>query len=107
MLQRWVSARLPVALNPQKSWHEVAEWLAKLAELRWSRADHLHSGLDIHGSAGEAALSVYDEKVSSPIQTGLRRIGEECMLLVQLHSHSHRRNANGEIKAPDKFKLER
>src|SRR4030095_12395454 len=29
--------------------------------------DHLHSGLDIHGSAGEAALSVYDEKVSSPI----------------------------------------
>jgi hypothetical protein len=68
--------------------------------------DHIHSGLDIHGSAGEPALSVYDEKVTSPIANwGFEAAGEG--IHIGLFSYIHvriGRNAAGEIQAPETFR---
>lgn len=97
----------PWPLNPQQSWHEVAGVAGEARGAAGGIAlDHLHSGLDIHGSAGEAALSVYDEKVSSPISNWDFEGSGEGMH-VGLFSYIHiriGRNANGEIQSLEKFK---
>jgi len=94
-------------LNPQDRWHEIAGVIGEARGAPGNVAlDHIHSGVDIHGSAGESALSVYDEKVTSPIANwGFDSTSEG--LHVGLFSYIHvriGRNANGEIQASDKFK---
>ncbi|MEK6289248.1 MAG: NHL repeat-containing protein [Acidobacteriota bacterium] len=97
----------PWPLNSQQSWHEVAGVAGEARGAPGGVAlDHLHSGLDIRGSAGEGALSVYSEKVSSPIANWDFEGGGEG-IRVGLFSYIHvrvGRRANGEIQAPEKFK---
>ncbi|MEK6409067.1 MAG: NHL repeat-containing protein [Acidobacteriota bacterium] len=99
--------RFPWPLNSQHSWHEVSGVVGEARGApRGIALDHLHSGLDIRGSAGEAALSVHSEKVSSPIANwDFEGSGEG--IRVGLFSYIHvriGRSANGEIQAPEKFK---
>jgi sugar lactone lactonase YvrE len=96
----------PWPLSPQDRWHEIA---GVIGEARGAPAkvalDHIHSGLDIHGSAGEPALSVYAEKVTSPIANwGFEAAGEGTH--IGLFSYIHvriGRNAAGEIQTPETF----
>ena len=102
-----VSQPFPWPLYPQGSWHEIAGVVGEARGAAGGVAlDHLHAGLDVHGKAGEPALSVYDEKVSSPIPNwDFDGSGEG--IHVGLFSYIHiriGRNANGAIEAPDKFK---
>lgn len=99
--------RFPWPLNSQQSWHEVAGVVGEARGAPGGIAlDHLHSGLDIRGSAGEAALSVHSEKVSSPIANwDFEGSGEG--IRVGLFSYIHvriGRSTTGEIQAPEKFK---
>jgi sugar lactone lactonase YvrE len=102
-----VSQTFPWPLYPQGSWHEIAGVVGEARGAAGGIAlDHIHSGLDIHGTAGEAALSVYDEKVSSPIANwDFDGLGEG--IHVGLFSYIHirvGRNAAGTIEAPVKVK---
>jgi sugar lactone lactonase YvrE len=94
-------------LRPQESWHEIAGVVGEARGAAGGVAlDHLHSGLDIRGNAGEAALSVFDEKVSSPIPNwDFDGAGEG--IHVGLFSYIHirvGRSATGENQATEKFK---
>ena len=102
-----VGQTFPWPLNPQGSWHEIAGVVGEARGAPGGVAlDHIHSGLDIHGKAGEAALSVFDEKVSSPISNwDFNGSGEG--IKVGLFSYIHirvGRNATGRIEVPEKFK---
>ncbi len=102
-----VGQTFPWPLSPQGSWHEIAGVVGEARGAAGGVAlDHLHSGLDIRGNAGEAALSVFDEKVSSPIPNwDFDGAGEG--IHVGLFSYIHirvGRNATGGIEAPEKFK---
>src|SRR5262249_31104691 len=68
----------PWPLNPQSQWHEVAGVVGEARGAAGGIAlDHLHSGLDIRGAMGEPVLSVFDEKVASPLAAwGFDEIGE-------------------------------
>ena len=94
-------------LNPQDHWHEIAGVIGEARGAPGNVAlDHIHSGLDIHGTAGEPALCVYDEKVTSPIANWSFESTTEG-IHVGMFSYIHvriGRNANGEIQASDKFK---
>jgi sugar lactone lactonase YvrE len=58
----------PWPLAPQDKWHEIAGVVGEARGAPGGVAlDHLHSGLDVRGQMGDAALAVYDEKVSAPI----------------------------------------
>jgi sugar lactone lactonase YvrE len=97
----------PWPLSPQNHWHEIAGVIGEARGAAGNVAlDHIHSGLDIHGSAGEPALSVYDEKVTSPIANwGFEAAGEG--IHIGLFSYIHvriGRNAAGDIQAPETFK---
>ncbi|HXI92776.1 MAG TPA: NHL repeat-containing protein [Blastocatellia bacterium] len=97
----------PWPVSPQESWHEIAGVVGEARGAAGGVAlDHIHSGLDIHGNAGEAALSVFDEKVSSPIPNwDFDGSGEG--IHVGLFSYIHirvGRNATGDIQAPERFK---
>lgn len=97
----------PWPLSPQGSWHEITGVVGEARGASGGIAlDHLHSGLDIRGNAGEAALSVFDEKVSSPISNwDFNGVGEG--IHVGLFSYIHirvGRNGAGDIEAPEKFK---
>lgn len=100
-----VSFRWP--LVPQDQWHEIAGVVGEARGAPGGVAlDHIHSGLDIRGSAGEAALSVYSEKVSSPI-ANWDFDGASEGVHVGLFSYIHirvGRNALDEIQSPEKFK---
>ena len=55
-------------LSPQDGWHEITGLVGEARGAPGGIAlDHLHSGVDIRGNMGDPALSVLDEKVSSPI----------------------------------------
>jgi sugar lactone lactonase YvrE len=101
------SSPFPWPLSPQEHWHEIA---GVIGEARGSAGgaaiDHLHSGLDVPGHAGEAALSVFDEKVSSPIATwDFEGAGEGLHAGVFSYIHVRvGRNAGGEIQDMEKFK---
>ena len=102
-----VSQPFPWPLYPQGSWHEIAGVIGEARGAAGGVAlDHLHAGLDVHGKAGEPALSVYDEKVSSPIPNwDFDGSGEG--IHIGLFSYIHiriGRNATGAIEPPDKFK---
>ena len=102
-----VRQTFPWPLRPQASWHEIAGVVGEARGAAGGVAlDHIHSGLDIRGSAGEAALSVFDEKVSSPIPNwDFEGSGEG--IHVGLFSYIHirvGRNATGGIEVPEKFK---
>ncbi len=102
-----VGQTFPWPLSPQGSWHEIAGVVGEARGAAGGVAlDHLHSGLDIRGNAGEAALSVFDEKVSSPIPNwGFDGAGEG--IHIGLFSYIHirvGRNATGDVEAPEKFK---
>jgi len=97
----------PWPVSPQESWHEIAGVVGEARGAAGGVAlDHIHSGLDIHGNAGEATLSVFDEKVSSPIPNwDFDGSGEG--IHVGLFSYIHirvGRNATGDIQAPERFK---
>jgi sugar lactone lactonase YvrE len=63
-----VGQTLPWPVNPQDRWHEIAGVFGEARGAPGGIAlDHLHSGVDVRGQMGEAAMSVLDEKVSSPI----------------------------------------
>jgi hypothetical protein len=97
----------PWPLSPQEGWHEIA---GVVGEARGSPGgialDHLHSGVDIHGKAGEAALSVFDEKVSSPVANwDYDGSGEGIHIALFGYIHIRvGRDADGNIKMPEKFK---
>jgi len=97
----------PWPLSPQNQWHEIA---GVVGEARGNTAgvaiDHLHSGLDVPGHEGEAALAVFDEKVASPIATWDFE-GSAEGIHIGLFSYIHvriGRSASGDIRDPDKFK---
>jgi len=102
-----IGQSFPWPLNSQRGWHEIAGMVGEARGAFGGIAlDHLHSGLDIRGSAGEAALSVYDEKTSSPVSNWDFEGSGEGMR-VGLFSYIHvriGRNTNGEIQSPEKFK---
>jgi DNA-binding beta-propeller fold protein YncE len=97
----------PWPLSRQDQWHEVAGVVGEARGAPGGIAlDHIHSGLDIHGNEGEPALSVFAEKVSSPI-ANWDFDGASEGVHVGLFSYIHirvGRNARDEISAPDKFK---
>ena len=102
-----VGATFPWPLVPQDQWHEVAGVVGEARGAPGGIAlDHIHSGLDIRGNAGEPVLSVYDEKVGSPIANwDFNGAGEG--ISVGLFGYIHirvGRNASDEIQAPEKFK---
>jgi sugar lactone lactonase YvrE len=102
-----VGKTFPWPLGPQEGWHEIAGVVGEARGAAGGVAlDHIHSGLDIHGNAGEAALSVFDEKVSSPIPNwDFDGSGEG--IHVGLFSYIHirvGRNATGDIQASERFK---
>ncbi len=102
-----VGQTFPWPLSPQGSWHEIAGVVGEARGAAGGVAlDHLHSGLDIRGNAGEAALSVFDEKVSSPIPNwDFDGTGEG--IHIGLFSYIHirvGRNSTGGIEEPGKFK---
>jgi hypothetical protein len=102
-----VGQTFPWPLSPQENWHEIAGVVGEARGAAGGIAlDHLHSGLDIRGNAGEAALSVFDEKVSSPIPNwDFDGAGEG--IHVGLFSYIHirvGRHATGEIQMPEKVK---
>ena len=96
----------PWPLSPQNQWHEITGVAGEARGAPGVALDHLHSGLDIHGSAAEAALSVYDEKVSSPLPNwNFDGAGEG--IHVGLFGYIHirvGRNARDEIQDANKFK---
>ena len=102
-----VGQAFPWPLSPQQTWHEIAGVVGEARGAAGGVAlDHIHSGLDIHGNAGDATLSVLDEKVSSPIPNwDFDGSGEG--IHVGLFSYIHirvGRNATGDIEAPERFK---
>ena len=102
-----VDQTFPWPLNPQAGWHEIAGVAGEARGAAGGVAlDHIHSGLDIRGHAGEAALSVFDEKVSSPIPNwDFDGSGEG--IHVGFFSYIHirvGRNSAGGIEAPQIFK---
>jgi NHL repeat len=102
-----VGQTFPWPLNPQEKWHEIAGVVGEARGAPGGIAlDHLHSGLDIRGSAGEPALSVFDEKVSSPIPNW-DFDGPSEGIHIGLFSYIHirvGRNAAGGVEEPEKFK---
>ncbi|MFY9572578.1 MAG: hypothetical protein WAV20_14355, partial [Blastocatellia bacterium] len=101
------AAMFPWPLSPQGGWHEITGVVGEARGAPGGIAlDHLHSGLDIRGIAGEAALSIFDEKVSSPIPNwDFNGSGEG--INVGLFSYIHvkvGRNSADEIQNPERFK---
>ncbi len=97
----------PWPVNPQDQWHEVTGLVGEARGASGGVAlDHLHSGLDIRGNMGEPALSVLDEKISSPIPAwGFGNSGEGIGLRLMRYIHIRvGRNERDEIQAQDKFK---
>jgi streptogramin lyase len=102
-----ISHPFPWPLNPQNSWHEIAGVVGEARGAAGGIAlDHIHSGLDIHGVEGEPALSVFDEKISSPIANSeFNSSGEGLKLGLFTYIHIRvGRNAAGVIESPSKFK---
>ena len=102
-----ISQTFPWPLSPQGNWHEITGVVGEARGAPGGVAlDHLHSGLDIRGNAGEAVLSVFDEKVTSPISNwDFDGAGEG--IHVGLFSYIHirvGRNASGGIESSEKFK---
>ncbi len=100
----------PWPLAPQQEWHEVT---GVVGEARGAPGGialaHLHSGLDIRGAQGEAALSVLDEKVSAPLpnwDAGGSGEGIHVGLMSYIHVRVGR-NAKDETQRPDIFKIMR
>jgi sugar lactone lactonase YvrE len=97
----------PWPLTRQDQWHEVAGVVGEARGAPGGIAlDHIHSGMDIRGNAGEPALSVFAEKVSSPIANwdfGGASEGVHVGLFSYIHIRVGR-NARDEISATDKFK---
>ncbi|HXG92337.1 MAG TPA: NHL repeat-containing protein [Blastocatellia bacterium] len=94
-------------LAPQDQPHEITGVVGEARGAPGGVAlDHIHSGLDIRGNAGEQALSVMDEKVLSPIPTwGFNESSEGINVGLMSYIHIRvGRNAKDEIQAPDKFK---
>ncbi len=102
-----VDQTFPWPLSRQDDWHEIA---GVVGEARGAAGgvtlDHIHNGLDIRGNAGEAALSVFDEKASSPLPNwDFDGPGEG--IRIGLFSYIHirvGRTATGEIQTPEKAK---
>ncbi|HYV05227.1 MAG TPA: NHL repeat-containing protein, partial [Blastocatellia bacterium] len=94
-------------LRPQDQPHEITGVVGEARGAPGGIAlDHIHSGLDVRGNAGEAVLAVYDEKVSSPIANWDFEDASEG-IQVGLFSYFHirvGRNSSNEIQAPERFK---
>ena len=102
-----VGDSIPWPLLPQDQWHEITGVLGEARGAPGGVAlDHIHSGLDMRGNAGEPVVSIFSEKVSSPIANwGFDGASEG--ITVGLFSYIHirvGRNSAGEFQAPEKFK---
>lgn len=97
----------PWPLYPQDRPHEVTGVVGEARGAPGGVAlHHIHSGLDVRGLMGEAALSVFGEKVSSPLPNWGFGGGNEGIAL-NLMSYIHirvGRNEKDEIQDQDKFK---
>ncbi len=102
-----VSAVFPWPLAPQDQAHEITGVIGEARGATGGVAlDHLHSGLDIRGNEGESVLSVFDEKVGSPVATwdyGTTGEGIQVGLMSYIHTRVGR-NARDEIQALERFK---
>lgn len=102
-----VAHPFPWPLVTQDRWHEVSGVVGEARGAPGGVAlDHLHSGLDIRANAGDAVVSVFDEKVSSPI-ANWDFDGASEGVHVGLFGYIHirvGRNAAGEINTNEKFK---
>src|SRR5581483_4947440 len=81
--------RFPWPVAPQREWHEVA---GTMGEVRGSfdgeSRDHFHSGMDVQGNMGTPVLSVYDEKVVSPLASfGLEGLNEGFRVGMMTYVH--------------------
>src|SRR5262249_16318119 len=101
-----VSSPFPWPLQPQDQWHEIAGVVGEARGAAGGIAlDHIHSGLDIHGKMGEQALSVLDDKVSSPIANwGFGEPGEGIHLGLMSYIHVRiGRAASRAVSLDDRF----
>jgi sugar lactone lactonase YvrE len=102
-----IDGPFPWPLVTQDRWHEVSGVVGEARGAPGGIAlDHLHSGLDIRANAGDAVLSVFDEKVTSPI-ANWDFDGASEGLHVGLFGYIHikvGRDAAGEINTSEKFK---
>jgi hypothetical protein len=102
-----VGDSFPWPLVPQDQWHEVTGVAGEARGAPGGIAlDHIHSGLDIRGNSGDAVLSVYDEKITSPI-ANWDFDGASEGLQIGLFSYIHvrvGRKVTGDIQASDRFK---
>src|SRR5262249_11918090 len=102
-----VQSPFPWPVNPQDSWHEVAGVVGEArGNFSGTALDHLHAGLDVRGVMGEPCLSVYDEKVSSPLPTwGFDDSGEGVSVGAFSYIHIRvGRNAAGAVQDGKKFR---
>jgi sugar lactone lactonase YvrE len=100
-------APFPWPLHPQDHWHEIAGVVGEARGAPGGVAlDHLHSGLDIHGMMGEQALSVLDDKVTSPMPNwGFGDSGEGIHVGLMSYIHVRiGRGVHGALAADDRFK---
>jgi sugar lactone lactonase YvrE len=84
-----IKQSFPWPVRPQNEWHEIAGVVGEARGAAGGVAlDHLHSGLDVKGAMGEEALSVLDERVSSPIPNwGFNETGEGIRVGVVSYIH--------------------
>jgi sugar lactone lactonase YvrE len=102
-----IGSWFPWPLYPQEHWHEIAGVVGEARGAPGGVAlDHIHSGLDIHGKMGEQALSVLDDKVTSPISNwGFGDSGEGIHIGLMSYIHVRiGRDARGNVNAEDRFK---
>ncbi|MCI0488211.1 MAG: SMP-30/gluconolactonase/LRE family protein [Blastocatellia bacterium] len=102
-----IDQNFPWPLNPQGRQREVTGVMGEARGAPDGTAlDHLHSGIDIRGNFGEAALSVFDEKVSSPVPNwDLGSLGEGIQIGLMSYIHIRvGRDMNDEVLSPDRFK---
>jgi len=97
----------PWPLAPQDAWHEVTGVVGEARGASGGVAlHHLHSGLDVRGNMGDQALTVFSEKVSSPIPNwgyGGSNEGIQVGLISYIHIRVGR-DIKDQISQPEKFK---
>jgi len=94
-------------LLPTDQWHEVAGVVGEARGAAGGVAlDHIHAGLDVRGNMGDPAVSILDEKVTTPLPTfnfGGSSEGIHIGVMSYIHVRVGR-DGKDNIAAPDKFK---
>jgi len=101
--------QLPWPVPPQNRWHEITATIGEARGGNGQDRDHLHRGIDIQAPEGAPVLSVYDEKVSSPISiwgAGGLNEGIRVGVMTYVHLRVGRNRDDSEIDS-SKFSLAR